>query len=67
MVFLYSCQEDSWSDEEKSIFVHHCQDEGGSEDYCECYMKKTMEEYPRYEESHNISFEEAVELSKDCK
>lgn len=63
---MVGCTSDPWSDEEKSIFIHSCNDEGGSEDYCSCFMEKMMKEYPRYEESHNISFEEAVELSKDC-
>ncbi|MCB9223932.1 MAG: hypothetical protein R2780_07020 [Crocinitomicaceae bacterium] len=67
LVLLSSCGGDPWSNNEKSEFINGCIDEGGKRRYCDCFMKNTMEKYPRYEDSHDISFEEAVELSKDCK
>ena len=67
LVFISSCRHDSWSDQEKDDFVDTCIDEGGTKKYCKCFLKKNMEKYPRYEDSNEISFEEAVELSKECK
>lgn len=66
-VFMLSCSEESWTDDQKAEFILGCNDEGGKTKYCECFMNNTMEKYPRYEESLEMSFEEAVELSKDCK
>lgn len=66
-VMITSCVEDSWSSDEQKTFSMQCQAEGGSKKYCNCFLENTMEEFPRYEESLDIKFEEAVELSKDCK
>lgn len=64
---LSSCNSDSWSKKEKKKFLSECQEEGGSKIYCDCFMQRTMEQYPIYEETENMSFEEAIELSQGCK
>ena len=51
---------------EQSEFLNACKEEGGSSKYCDCYRDNTMEKFPRYEEASNISFEEAVEIAKEC-
>ncbi|MBD3636484.1 MAG: hypothetical protein HUJ25_04010 [Crocinitomicaceae bacterium] len=67
LVFVaFSCSDDPWTSEEKSDFLNSCEEEGGSPGYCDCFMKNTMEVYPRYEDAHGMSFEEAVELSENC-
>lgn len=63
---MSSCAEDTWTDDEQKTFSMQCQAEGGAKPYCKCFLENTMEKYPRYQESLDISFEEAVELSKDC-
>lgn len=65
--FLIACSNDPWTRDEKSEFKTACREEGGSKKYCKCLMKNTMSEYPRYEEAKNTSFEEMVELAKECK
>jgi hypothetical protein len=62
----FSCSEDPWSSKEKSNFLESCENEGGSPGYCDCFMDKTMDVYPRFEEALGISFEEAVEISEEC-
>jgi hypothetical protein len=64
---LVACSNDPWTKQEKSNFKSSCREEGGSKKYCNCLLENTMSKYPRYEESKNCSFEEMVELSKDCK
>ena len=66
-VFIVSsCATDNWSKDDQDKFVDSCRLEEGAKSYCTCFMKATMEKYPIYEESLNIEFEEAVELSKKC-
>ncbi len=66
-VFIVSsCSSEAWNKEEQGTFIDECIEEGGSKSYCTCFMNKTMEEYPIYEDSKEIKFEEAVELSKNC-
>lgn len=67
ILFLCACNDDPWTSHEKDLFMNECKDEGGSGKYCACFLEKTMTKYPRYEESLNMSFEEAVELSNQCK
>ena len=66
-IVLVSCSTDSWTDEEQSTFVDECIAEGGEKSYCECYKNNAMTEFKRYEEVADMSFEKAVELSKNCK
>jgi hypothetical protein len=66
-LMLSSCATDPWTEDEKAEFILGCENEGAERKYCECFMKNVMEKFPRYEDSYDISFEEAVELSKDCK
>ncbi|UKN02549.1 hypothetical protein K6119_03340 [Paracrocinitomix mangrovi] len=66
ILFLFSCNNDPWSSNEKDKFMTECKNEGAKGSYCACLLEKTMAKYPRYEESLDISFEEAVELSKEC-
>lgn len=62
-----SCTEKSWSDEEQDKFVNECMGEGGGKVYCKCYMETTMKAYPHFQDTKRITFEEAVELSENCK
>lgn len=63
---ISSCSSDNWSKVDQNKFIDSCRLEEGAKSYCICFMKATMEEYPIYEESLDIEFEEAVELSKNC-
>ena len=63
---LFSCSDDPWTKYEKKEFLQGCELENGGSFYCKCLMEKMMEKYPIYEDSHNISLEEAVELASKC-
>ena len=65
-VVMLSCSNDAWTSYEKKEFIKGCKDEGGGTYYCDCFMKEMMSAYPDYDESHNISLEEAVELAAKC-
>lgn len=67
ITFFVSCSDKNWSKEERNNFVHGCREEGGSKEYCECYMSNTMEEYPIADDAKSIDFEVKIELSKNCK
>ena len=66
LLLAVGCSEDSWSKNEKNEFLEGCETEGGGNFYCKCFMKEMMAAYPNYEDSHNISLEEAVELASKC-
>ena len=61
-----SCSQDPWTKYEKEEFLDGCEAENGGSFYCKCFMEKMMDKYPNYEDSHNISLEEAVELASEC-
>lgn len=63
---LVSCEQSSWNEEEQEAFMDECLSEMEDKTYCECYMKKVMEQYPQAEEAEEMSFEEAYEFSKAC-
>ncbi|MFT4600672.1 MAG: hypothetical protein ACI857_000848 [Arenicella sp.] len=67
VLLFVSCSADPWSREEKTEFKNECLDSGADNSYCNCYQEKAMKEYPNYEAMDAISFEEAVELSINCK
>ena len=66
VIFLVSCSVETWTKKEQNEFLDGCIKEGGTNFYCRCFMESTMENFPRYKDSKKISFEEAVELSKNC-
>jgi hypothetical protein len=66
-VFFVSCSNDRWTKNEKFFFIQSCREEGGSKDYCDCYMKNIMANFPIAEDANDIDFEIKIELSKDCK
>lgn len=67
VLFLcFSCQNDNWTKAEKKEFVQSCREEGGSKDYCECFMNNVMTNYPIASDASNFDFEDKIELSKDC-
>lgn len=67
-VFMFTgCAEENWSEQDQNEFVEACEEEGGKKSYCKCFMKNAMDRFPISDDADNMSFEEAVELSKDCK
>lgn len=62
-----SCTTGDWSKEEKDKLVDRCRNEGGSRSYCNCYLNAAIKAYPNPEDMEELSFEEAVELSIQCK
>jgi hypothetical protein len=64
---LISCGSEPWSKEERTEFKNNCLDSGADNNYCICYQEKAMAAHPNYDEMKDISFEEAVELSIDCR
>jgi hypothetical protein len=64
--FLVSCSSDNWTNDEQKKFVYSCREEGGSKNYCECYMNNVMLENPIAEDAETMSFENKIELSKNC-
>mgnify|MGYP003687941943 CR=1 FL=1 len=67
ITFFVSCSDNNWTKEERNSFVHSCREEGGSKEYCECYMSNVMTEYPIASDAEIIDFEVKIELSKNCK
>lgn len=63
---LSACNNKRWSKTERDQFLGVCFEEGGSKDYCHCYLEKLMNHSPIAEEVEQISFEERVEIAKDC-
>lgn len=67
LLSLLSCSTESWTEKEQKDFVNECMGEGGGKVYCKCYMEITMKDYPHFQDTKRITFEEAVELSANCK
>lgn len=68
ILFLFvSCSQDNWTKDEQKAFTQICREEGGSKDYCDCFMQNVMQDYPIAEDADEIDFETKIELSKDCK
>lgn len=65
-VLCFACNGGNWSKTEQDTFLSTCFDEGGSKDYCNCFLDKMMEYSPIAEEVEQIDFEQKVELAKDC-
>jgi len=65
-VILSSCSSDSWTSKEKDFFFTGCINEGGSKNYCECYMEKVMRKNPIADDAVEMDYEMKIELSKDC-
>jgi len=65
-VLLLSCSSSNWTNEEQTQFVQACREEGGSKDYCECFMENVMDKYHIAEDANNMDFEIKIELSKNC-
>lgn len=63
---LLSCSHSNWTKDEQTKFVQECREEGGSKNYCECFMENVMENYHIAEDANTIDFETKIELSKDC-
>ena len=61
-----ACKSKKWSKLDRNEFLSTCFDEGGSKDYCHCFLDKMMEFSPIAEEADQINFEQKVELAKDC-
>ena len=61
-----ACNSENWSKEDRNEFLSTCFDEGGSKEYCNCFLKTMMDYSPIAEEATQISFEQKVELAKDC-
>lgn len=67
LILFVSCSQDNWSKDEQNKFVQACREEGGSKDYCDCFMQNVMENYHIAEDADELDFETKIELSKDCK
>ncbi len=61
-----ACENDSWSSSEKETFLQGCIDEGGSEEYCECFLEKTINHCPIAEEADKIDYETKVGFASSC-
>jgi len=66
VIFSVSCSSGPWSDDEKSEFKSGCINEGGTTNYCDCYLENVMTDYPIAEDFNDIDYETKIELSKDC-
>jgi len=66
MLICSSCSRDSWSKTDQDEFLSTCFTEGGSKEYCTCFLKKMMDYCPISEEVEQINFEQKVELANDC-
>lgn len=62
----WRCSDQPWSKEERVEFMRLCRDEGGTKDYCQCYLEVCMEHYPVHQDIQDVTFEEAVELAENC-
>jgi hypothetical protein len=65
-LFMLSCSSGEWSSKEKRNLVQQCRDEGGSREYCNCYLDRVLEEFPNPKKFKEIDFESAVNLAKQC-
>lgn len=63
----FSCGSSNWTKADRDQLKERCLSEGGSRSYCNCYLENAMKAYPNAEDMENISFEQAVELSLNCK
>jgi len=66
LAIFSSCSSDTWTSKEKDIFFTGCINEGGSKNYCECYMEKVMQKNPIADDAVEMDYEMKIELSKDC-
>lgn len=66
VIVCTSCANGNWSNEEQDKFLSICFDEGGTKDYCYCFLDKMMEFSPIADEVDQIDYEQKVELAKDC-
>jgi len=64
--FNFSCSNQPWTKEEKKEHISKCREEGGTKQYCECFIEILMEKYPIASDVDKLDFETKVELSKDC-
>lgn len=65
-VLFVSCQNGPWNKDERKEFLQNCIEEGGTSDYCDCFLEKISKTCPSFEELDNITYEERVEISSDC-
>lgn len=61
-----ACHSGNWSKTDQDEFLRICFNEGGSKDYCHCFLEKMMENSPIADEAEQIDFESKVELAKNC-
>ncbi|MFK8038384.1 MAG: hypothetical protein AB8B74_08850 [Crocinitomicaceae bacterium] len=61
-----SCDGGKWSKIDQDEFLRICFKEGGSKDYCHCFLEKMMINSPIADEAEQIDFESKVEIAKDC-
>jgi hypothetical protein len=66
LIVLSSCTSENWTSEQQDTFFTGCINEGGSKEYCECYMEKVMEKNPIADDANGMDYETKIELSKDC-
>lgn len=66
LIIFTSCSNESWSSKEKDVFYTGCINEGGSKDYCECYLEKVMLKSPIAADANDMDFETKIELSIGC-
>ncbi len=65
-ILIVSCSNENWTDDEQNTFVDACEEEGGTSNYCQCYLENIMNEFPIATDANEIDFEIKIELSKDC-
>ncbi len=61
-----SCKSNNWSKTNQNEFLRICFDEGGSKDYCNCFLNEMMNYCPIADEVEQIDFETRVEISENC-
>ena len=76
-LFLVSCggnKNQGWPYEEKKAFIENCISSynvtsgglGNAEEYCECFLEKTINEYPTPNDALNMDMKFIVKNAKDC-
>lgn len=63
---MVSCGSDPWTDTQKNELKSQCETEGGSSDYCHCFLEKVMLEYPIAEDAKQLDFESRAEIAHQC-
>ena len=61
-----SCSNSNWPKSKQNEFLEVCFNEGGSKDYCNCYLTEMMNYCPIAEEVEQIDFETKVEIAENC-